>query len=74
MFFQTVPNIGAAPFESIQVGDVGDVMFNQYNLEQACGQIKDRYVELIKNKCIPLTMGGDHTVSYPILQAMKVCW
>lgn len=62
---------GAAPFESIQVGDVGDVMFNQYNLEQACGQIKDRYVELIKNKCIPLTMGGDHTVSYPILQAMK---
>lgn len=62
---------GARPFESLLVGDVGDAMFNQYNLEQACQQIKERYIGLIKNGCIPLTMGGDHTLSYPILQAMK---
>jgi len=69
---------GACPFESFQVGDVGDVSFNQYNLEEACGQIKVQYDELIKDGCIPLTMGGDHTLTYPILQAIhekygKVC-
>jgi len=51
---------------------VGDVTFNPYNLEEACKQIKTRYDKLIEGGCIPLTMGGDHTISYPILQAMHV--
>ena len=52
---------------------MGDVNFNQYNLEHACGEIKQHYDGLIKNGCTPMTMGGDHTLSYPILQAMHVC-
>lgn len=64
--------LGARPFESFQCGDVGDVTFNQYNLEQACGEIKQHYDRLIKNGCKPMTMGGDHTLTYPILQAMHV--
>uniref|UniRef100_A0A0B7ADV8 Agmatinase, mitochondrial n=1 Tax=Arion vulgaris TaxID=1028688 RepID=A0A0B7ADV8_9EUPU len=62
---------GAAPFESLQVADIGDVSFNIFNLPEAVKQIRLAYTDIIKNGCIPLTLGGDHTLSYPILQAMK---
>ncbi|XP_022338288.2 agmatinase, mitochondrial-like [Crassostrea virginica] len=62
---------GASPFDSFQVADVGDVSFNLYNLPKACEDIRRHYQRLISDGCIPLTLGGDHTISYPILQAMK---
>ena len=63
---------GAAPFESLMVADVGDMCINPFNLTQAVSQIKTQTSTLIKDGCKPLIMGGDHTISYPILQAMKV--
>ncbi|XP_071548787.1 guanidinobutyrase-like isoform X2 [Panulirus ornatus] len=62
---------GANPFNSLNVADVGDVWINLYSLSDACCNIRDQYRELIKNGCVPLTMGGDHTITYPILQAIK---
>ncbi|CAG5123226.1 unnamed protein product [Candidula unifasciata] len=62
---------GAAPFESLQVADIGDVPFNAYNLHLAVKQIREAYRAIIKDGCVPLTLGGDHTLSYPILQAIK---
>jgi len=63
---------GARPFDSLVIGDAGDVNFNQFNLPVACKQIKERFSELIKpTKCKAVTMGGDHTISYPILQAVN---
>ncbi|KAK7090537.1 hypothetical protein V1264_010321 [Littorina saxatilis] len=63
--------LGAVPFEDVQVADVGDVSMNIYNLPEAVKQIKAAYDKLISNGCVPLTMGGDHTITYPILQAIK---
>ncbi|XP_064615410.1 guanidinobutyrase-like [Liolophura sinensis] len=62
---------GAAPFESLQVADVGDVAFNLYNLPEACQDIRNHFSMLIQDGCKPLALGGDHTMSYPILQAIK---
>lgn len=71
---RTVPTIsGATPFDSIQVADVGDVYHNPFDIRQACQDIKQRYDQLIVNGCRPLTAGGDHTITYPILQSIKVC-
>lgn len=61
---------GVNPFLDLNVADVGDVWLNLFNLPVACKNIRDQYREIIKNGCIPLTMGGDHTISYPILQAI----
>ena len=75
--FQTMPTMwktGATPFEDVQVADVGDVSMNIYNLPEAITQIKAAYDRLVANGCTPLTMGGDHTITYPILQAIKVSW
>jgi arginase family enzyme len=57
----------------VQVADIGDICMNIYNLPEAIKQIKVAYDNIVSNGCIPLTMGGDHTITYPILQAIKVC-
>lgn len=62
---------GQDPYSCLNVADVGDVSLNMYNLPEACKHIRQYYAQLIQNGCIPLTMGGDHTISYPILQAIK---
>ncbi|CAL4124267.1 unnamed protein product [Meganyctiphanes norvegica] len=61
----------AAPFQSLQVADIGDIRFNTFNLPEAVVDIRTEYEKIIKDGCIPLTLGGDHTITYPILQAIK---
>ena len=60
----------AAPFDSLQVADIGDVAIDTFNLPKCIDIITDAYRDIIKDGCIPLTLGGDHTLSYPILRAM----
>jgi guanidinobutyrase len=61
---------GAAPFESLQVADIGDVAINTFNLAATVDIITDHYKALLAQGGIPLTMGGDHTITFPILRAM----
>ena len=61
----------ARPFESIQVADIGDVAVNPFNLEKSIAIIEQAYDEILSHDCIPLTMGGDHTIALPILRSIK---
>jgi len=61
----------AAPFDSLQVADIGDVAINTFNLEKSVVIIEQAYDEILEQGCKPLTMGGDHTISLPILRALK---
>jgi len=61
----------AAPFDSLQVADIGDVAINTFNLEKSVAIIEQAYDEILEQGCKPLTMGGDHTISLPILRALK---
>ncbi|XP_034028974.1 agmatinase, mitochondrial [Thalassophryne amazonica] len=60
----------AAPYESVMVADIGDVNVNMYDLKDTCKRIREAYRNIVATGCIPLTMGGDHTIAYPILQAV----
>lgn len=60
----------AAPFDSLQVADIGDVAINTFNLQKSMGLIEAAYDEILSHDCIPLTMGGDHTIVLPILRAI----
>ena len=62
---------GAAPFEHLQVADIGDVPINTFDLKKTVDIITDFYNGILSHNCIPLTLGGDHTLTYPILRAMK---
>ncbi|XP_061213333.1 guanidino acid hydrolase, mitochondrial [Neopsephotus bourkii] len=61
---------GAAPFDSLRVADIGDVNVNPYSLPQSCRLIRGAFQDIVGSGCVPLTMGGDHTITYPILQAV----
>lgn len=61
----------AAPFESIQVADIGDVPVNTFNLHKSLDIITNFYSEnILAYNSIPLAMGGDHTIALPILRAI----
>lgn len=62
---------GAAPFEAMQVADIGDVAINTFNLQKSVEIITAHYDAILGHGCIPLTLGGDHTLTLPILRAMK---
>ena len=61
---------GAAPFESIQVADIGDVAINTFNLQKSMKIIEEAYDDVISYNCKPLTIGGDHTITLPIFRAL----
>ena len=64
---------GAQPYNSINVADCGDVIVTPYDLVKTCKEIEEQYKDILSHDCIPLTLGGDHTITYPILKAIKVC-
>jgi len=61
---------GAAPFDTLQVADLGDVPINTYSIERSMGIVESFYDRVLAAGCKPLTMGGDHTIALPILRAL----
>jgi guanidinobutyrase len=59
----------AAPFERMQVADLGDVAINPYNLLDSVARIEAAYDRIFGAGCKPVTLGGDHTIALPILRA-----
>ncbi|XP_008820888.1 agmatinase, mitochondrial [Nannospalax galili] len=64
------PSTGALPFQSLKVADLGNMNINLYNLQDSCRLIREMFQHIVTAGCIPLTLGGDHTITYPILQAV----
>ncbi|PWE31405.1 agmatinase [Maritimibacter sp. 55A14] len=62
---------GAAPFEHLQVADIGDVAINTFDLKKTVGIIAQAFDAILAAGAVPLTLGGDHTLTWPILRAMK---
>jgi len=63
---------GASPYESLLIADAGDVYLTMYNLPQAADDIYRQYGKLLSTGCKLLSIGGDHTITYPILKAYRV--
>ena len=61
---------GAAPFDALQVADLGDVAINTFHLPKSVDIIEQHYRPVVDSGCIPLTLGGDHTIVLPILRAV----
>lgn len=61
---------GAAPFDALQVADLGDVPINTYSIAKSLDIVTTFYDEVLAAGCKPLTMGGDHTIALPILRSL----
>ncbi|HEX2115509.1 MAG TPA: agmatinase [Alphaproteobacteria bacterium] len=60
-----------APMTEIRVADIGDVpMSSRFSLERCHADIEAYYCRIRAAGVIPLSVGGDHSVSLPILRAL----
>ncbi len=59
------------PYELCHVADLGDVSFsNPFDLHQCFADITDFYRKIWAAGAKPLSVGGDHSISLPILRAI----
>ena len=59
------------PKAKVKAADIGDVPFrSRFSLEQTLADIEAFYDDLQKQGVRPLSVGGDHSVTYPILKAL----
>lgn len=59
------------PTQRHRIADVGDVPFrSRYSLEQSIEDIEQHFTKIVAAGVRPLAVGGDHSISYPILKAV----
>lgn len=61
---------GVAPYDRARVADLGDSPVNPIDLMDSLRLITGFFTELKQAGCIPITAGGDHLISLPILRAL----
>jgi agmatinase len=64
------PAQDAFPFALAQVVDAGDIAVNPFNIPEAMEQISAGVDELLEQDIRLVTLGGDHTIAYPILKSL----
>jgi len=65
------PTLRGVPKSRARAADVGDVPFrSRYSLEQSLEDIERYYLSLKARGVRPLSVGGDHSITYPILKAL----
>jgi len=65
------PTFRGVPKARARAADVGDVAFqSRYQLEQCLRDIEAYYLKVAAAGVRPLSVGGDHSVTYPILKAL----
>lgn len=63
--------LGTAPLNDLQIADIGDVPFrSRYSLESCHEDIEAYFRTLVAAGVAPLAVGGDHSITYPILKAV----
>ena len=64
------PVSGIRPYEKLNCADLGDVSINPADIEDSMTRITSFYKKLIEKGIKPLTAGGDHLTSLPVLRAL----
>ncbi|MEM1004152.1 MAG: agmatinase [Pseudomonadota bacterium] len=60
----------AAPFDSLQIADIGDLAINTFSLADSLKIIRESYDAILAQNVTPVAMGGDHSITLPILRAI----
>ncbi len=62
---------GAQPFHDLRVRDLGDCWIeNPYDLAAALDEIEAFYRRIVAAGVTPVSVGGDHSIAWPILRAV----
>ena len=60
-----------SPYDMYNVADVGDCPVNPADLQDSLSKIEIFFKNISKNNTIPISIGGDHLISLPILRGLK---
>lgn len=60
----------AAPFDALECGDLGDVAINTFSLSDTIRLITEAYDAHLKHDFTPMSLGGDHSMTLPILRSI----
>ncbi|HEY5739148.1 MAG TPA: arginase family protein, partial [Gammaproteobacteria bacterium] len=61
---------GIAPFELCNCADLGDTPVNPVDIEDTLGRVEDFFSRVVERGIVPLTAGGDHLATLPIMRAL----
>ena len=61
---------GIAPFDLVNVADVGDLSVNPIDLQDALARIEAGVAAVVEAGAVPLGIGGDHLTTLPALRAV----
>ena len=64
------PVSGIRPYERFNCADLGDVSINPADIEDSMNRITGFYNKVLGKGIKPLTAGGDHLTSLPVLRAL----
>jgi guanidinopropionase len=63
--------LGIAPYELCRIADLGDVhLAHRYDLERQVAEIEAFYRKIKQAGVLPVSAGGDHSITYPIFKAI----
>ncbi|MEM8554480.1 MAG: agmatinase [Pseudomonadota bacterium] len=63
---------GVRPFEAMNCADLGDVPPNPASIQDSLTRVTEFYTKIVQAGIRPLSAGGDHLMSLPILRALAV--
>jgi len=70
MIRATHPVSYISPFNMVNCADLGDTRINPAGLEDTLSWVTDFYRDVKKRGIVPMTAGGDHLVSLPVLRGL----
>ena len=62
---------GVSPYELAKCGDLGDASVNPASLEDSLVRIEKFYAKLHAAGAVPLSAGGDHLITLPIMRGIR---
>lgn len=65
------PTSGIRPYEIANCADLGDVPPNPADIDDTLKRVSDFYKRLSRKGIVPLTAGGDHLTSLPVLRGIS---
>ena len=61
---------GVTPFKHCNCADLGDTPVNPVDIEDTLARVEKFYAEVVDQGIIPLTAGGDHLITLPVMRAL----
>jgi guanidinopropionase len=61
---------GIRPFHLCNCADLGDSPVNPVDIEDTLGRVEQFYAAVVARGIMPLTAGGDHLISLPVMRAL----